>query len=167
MENTITEMDIMAMTDRQTHLAQFRNDHRIPLVLAGIITLYLLFLFSTFISDFRKTHHAMMAIRLQPLTQPPIHLANLHLFGTYSVVVANLPESTLQLTLQGTIVFLDNPNNSRAIVVSPGNPPQSYKTGDILPGNAKVSRIEKDYIVINDNGALQKVPLPIKTLLNE
>jgi hypothetical protein len=41
-----------------------------------------------------------------------------------------------------------------------------YQVGDILSGGAAITRIAKYYVVINYNGTLEKIALPIQTLTN-
>jgi general secretion pathway protein C len=59
------------------------------------------------------------------------------------------------------------PKQSRALIAAPNMPAKVYQVGDTLPGNATIERIAKEYVVINDNGTLEKLALPIKTLQGE
>ena len=152
------------MLQWQTQLDQIRKDPRAPLVLSAIFGLFLLYaiwqLIDTFITDGPKIPSAHTVI----VPEHQLNLADLHLFGIYSASLETLPDTRLQLTLEGTIVILSNPNLSRAVISAPGHPAKVYQVGDKLPGNATVTKIAKHYVVINDNGSLEKLALPIQTI---
>ena len=56
------------------------------------------------------------------------------------------------------------PTQSRALISSPSAPAEVYQVGSSVPGNATVTRIAKHYVVLNYNGTLEKLALPIQTL---
>ena len=151
------------MFNWQTQLDTLRQDSRMPLLITAVITVLLLIAIGTSVSDFMDHHHKTIALKTKSI-EPIIHIADLHLFGIYDASLNNLPNTQLQLTLEGTMVILGLPSQSRAIITSPGQPTQVYQVGDTLPGNATITRISKHYIVLNDNGTLEKLALPIQTI---
>lgn len=150
----------------QINLDRLRRDPRVPLIFAAIIALIFIFTLWGMINNFRA--HYVKHIAMTQVT--PIHsLVNiraLHLFGVYIHNLADLPATQLQLTLTGTVVSLDSPGQSRALIASPGQPTKVYQVGDMLPGNATITRVAKHHVVINDNGTLEKLSLPVEQLNN-
>lgn len=152
------------MTQWQTQLDQIRRDHRTPLAIAGLFAILLLWAMNNLIDTF-KTHHTAITAAKSIVT--PMHLqplAKLHLFGVYAANLDDLPTTQLQLTLEGTIVIPDMPAQSRALIASPSAPAEVYQVGNSVPGNASVTRIAKHYVVLDYNGTLEKLALPIQTL---
>lgn len=155
---------IALMREWQTQLDTLRRDQRVPLGLAVFLSLLLLWAVINFITVFFHSEPKAAAVQTVSVTKHTQNLADLHLFGAYSAIA--LPVTDLQLTLEGTIVVIDSPLRSQALISSPGQPAEVYHVGESLPGNATVTRIDKDYVVLNDNGALQKLALPIQTVAN-
>ena len=99
---------------------------------------------------------------------PIYSVANVALFGNYLATASDLPTTTLPLALQGTVVALDNPAQSLALISANNGKTKPYKIGSVLSGNATIMQIEKNNVVINHNGALEKIPLPVQLVaLNE
>lgn len=155
------------MSHWQTQLEQLRHDHRTPLVFTAIIGLLFVFSVAEFITDFKFEHVKIKTAKAQAALREPIELANLHLFGTVITAPAVIPISTLQYTLEGTVVFTNNPSQSHALIASKGEPVKVYQVNDTLSGNVKITQIEKDYVVVNDGGSSAKIPLPINSLLTD
>jgi type II secretory pathway component PulC len=152
------------MTNWQTQFNRLQQEPRVPVALTALFGfLTLTTLVSTAIT--LTTHHTQVtAIKKSVSIQPLENIADLHLFGIYSANSSNLPLTSLQLTLEGTVVSLETPEQSYALITPSGHPTKVYRTGDTLPGNATISRIAKHYVVLNDNGALEKLALPIETI---
>ncbi len=149
--------------NRVTHYYQ-QHKTQLPWLIAAIIVL---FTFSTIISRidyFRVT--------IPPTTSTaasaaqPLQLASLHLFGLFSDDFDDLPETQLQLTLEGTGVDPHNPKLSSAIIAS-GETANSYQIGDSIPGDAVIKDILFDRIVISNNGELQKLSMQTPKLENQ
>jgi general secretion pathway protein C len=155
------------MAQWQTQIDQLRKDERTPIVLAGLLVLLLLWTLLSLISTFKMHHLAISPTKPTAAVSPLPSLANLHLFGVYASNLEALPVTQLQLTLEGTVVSVDAPTLSHALISSPSAPTKVYAVGDTLPGNATITRITKDYVVINDNGSLEKLALPIKTVTSD
>lgn len=91
-----------------------------------------------------------------------------HLFGVQvQEAVApksiDLPETNLKLTLRGLIASTE-PDEARAIVADPSGKENFYKIGDKLPGNAELSEIHADRIVIKRGGRFETLKLPKESL---
>ncbi|EKD77295.1 MAG: hypothetical protein ACD_42C00396G0010 [uncultured bacterium] len=153
------------MSRLEIQLDQLRRDYRVPAILTVFFTILLLFVIGNSVAELMSHHAKITAVKMQPITLLP-QLADLHLLGAYRSTADNLPTTQLQLTLEGTIVLLDHPKQSRALIAAPNEPAQVYQIGDALPGNATVTDIAKHYVVINDNGSLEKLPLPIQLINN-
>ncbi|MCX7120180.1 MAG: hypothetical protein NTZ67_00120 [Gammaproteobacteria bacterium] len=154
----------MNPTQWQTQFDNLKQDHRVPLALAIFFGLLLLLALGQFIALFTTNHIKIAAIPANTAPAPTYPLANLHVLGVYSANLNTLPDSTLQLTLEGTAVNLSQPALSRAVIAGPGHNAKVYGTGDVLPGNATITRIAKHDVVVNDNGTLEKLPLPIEII---
>lgn len=152
------------MTDWQTYIDKARHDPRSPTILTAIISIMLIFTVWDMISDFIPQHKKITAAQTQPI-QPLTQVANLHIFGVYSSTLQALPATRLTLTLEGTAVVLDAPTQSRALITA-NQITKVYQVGDTISSNATITHIAKHHVVINDNGALEKLSLPIETLDN-
>ena len=153
------------MRQLQTQLIPTLRDPRVPLALACVITAILLFSITHFVSNFKRTHQPITITPIATITTSALALGNLHLMGVYQTAAVRLPISTLQFMLEGTIVFQDNPEQSRAIISSANKPAKIYKTNDALMNNVTIQKIEKDSVIVNDNGTPEKILLPVKSLL--
>lgn len=151
------------VTTWQTQFNQLRQDHRVPLILTAFFVVLLLVTIGNTVITLTAHHTRIALTKTQPI-EPLANIADLHLFGVYSANLDNLPNTQLQLTLEGTVVSLDVPAQSYAMITSPNQTTKVYKIGDALPGNAIVTRIAKHYIIVNDNGTLEKLALPIETI---
>ncbi|GEM_PF-5509804 len=147
----------------QAQLNHLRQDHRVPMVLTAFFAFLLLITIGNTVITL-TAHHAKTALtKTQPI-EPLPNIADLHLFGVYSANLDNLPSTQLQLTLEGTVVSNEAPAQSYAMISAPNQPTKVYKVGDTLPGNATITRIAKHYVVLDDNGTLEKLALPIETI---
>jgi general secretion pathway protein C len=95
-------------------------------------------------------------------------IAGWHLFGEAVVEAlaprpAELPETNLKLTLRGLLASTI-PAEARAIVADPSGKENFYKIGDKLPGNAELSEIHSDRIVIQRGGRYETLKLPKESL---
>ncbi len=91
-----------------------------------------------------------------------------HLFGKAEIkarevvsapVPEDLPETKLHLTLRGMIASPD-PSMARAIIADPAKKENFYKIGDKLPGNATLTEIYGDRIVIKRGNNFETLTLP-------
>jgi type II secretory pathway component PulC len=116
----------------------------------------------------QRTHAAMPAVPEAPADYAEI--AAWHLFGKADaaaepeqlaeiVVLDALPESTVKLTVTGTVASGAG-KAGRAIIMGPSGQQREYKIGDTLPGNVQLHRVEPTRIVIRRNGVLEAIALP-------
>lgn len=70
-----------------------------------------------------------------------------------------VPETGLNLKLYG-IFSTASASRSLAIIASAGQSEKIYAVGDKLPGDAVISGIHPDYVLIRRNGALEALKLP-------
>ena len=116
-------------------------------------------------SNFHTTKLPTQQSTIKPL--PPVpNIANLHLMGIYDTKTATLPTTQLQLTLQGTVVNTSDSTQSRALIASPDQPTKVYQIGDVVPGDAKIEKIDMHFVILDNNGQLQKLRLPSQVLPN-
>lgn|SRR3990167_6406926 len=148
----------------ERHLSKLSLHSSLPLVLTAIFGFLLLLALGQFINTFTAHRIKIIPISANKAITPAYNLADLHLLGVYTASLDTLPDTTLQLTLEGTAVDLNHPNASRAVIDAPGHAAKIYQIGNALPGNATMTRIDKYYVVVNDNGTLEKLPLPIETI---
>jgi general secretion pathway protein C len=74
-------------------------------------------------------------------------------------VPVDAPDTRLQLTLRGALAS-DDPVNARAIIGGPRGKDQQYAVGDLLPGNAELSEIYPDRVILKRNGRYETLRLP-------
>ena len=143
-------------------LDQLKNDNRVPLALIALMGLLLIFYLYDLVTDFiiPTPPAALTASRLEPISK----ISQWHMFGEYNDSLANLPQTQLQLTLQGVMLSLDKGSPSYAIISSPSKPAKAYKVGDTIPGDATLEKILKNEIVINYQGIMQSLKLPVPKL---
>lgn len=151
------------MSNTWSQIDQLRKHKLTPLIIALIFFLLILLSAWQLVKHFEPTKLKPQAPLIKgPITTP--HIADLHLMGVYDIATADIPVTQLQLTLQGTVVFVDDPAQSRALILSPGQPAKVYKIGDFVPGNAKVEKIDYHSVVLEDGGQLQKLRMPLDVL---
>ena len=105
----------------------------------------------------------------QPLA---VKISQLHLFGKFEVKkvapppkidVASAPETRLNLKLRG--VFSSNDKTiARAIISDPRGDDDSYAIGDQVPGGAILNDILEDRVILERNGQLEILKLPVEAL---
>ena len=92
-----------------------------------------------------------------------------HLFGQATAANARpvqqeIPETKLKLTLRGLLAS-DKPEESWAIIAGPSGKEEFYKIGGKkLPGNAKLTEIHADRIVLERRGKYETLRLPKESL---
>ncbi len=93
------------------------------------------------------------------------NLSRFHLFGQYQGESHQLPQTTLQLTLQGVALAITPGQASRAIISSNGLA-KIYQTGQTVPGGATIKAIDRSEVILLQNNTLQSLKLPIPKLIN-
>lgn len=140
------------------------------LVMAGLGLFSLLILIE--ISRFFKQDPFFTADYEQsaPLVTPPkkSESAALHasLFGDYlspDLNESDVKQSMLDLKLVG-IMFNGKINESEVIIRSSGGEEKNYRVGDTVPGGAVIKRILTDGVLLEYQGALERLDLSKKKL---
>lgn len=93
-------------------------------------------------------------------------IAAWHIFGVAGEdkqveqpAAVDAPDTSLKLTLRGVFAS-DDPGDARAIVGDPGGVEKHYSIGDPLPGNARLTEIYPDRIILERNGRYETLRLP-------
>ncbi len=151
--------------DAETIKEWLRKDPRIAL---GISALLLLFILLSVISTTRSffTATTNTAPERQSITMPisATNVANFHLFGLFQPTPTNLPQTNLQLSLEGIALSSAKNQSSIAIISSPSGQTKIYRVGDAVPGGATIAKMQANEIVLNDNGRLEVLKLPVPKL---
>ena len=90
-----------------------------------------------------------------------------HLMGVVSqqvapareVVPIEAPDTSLKLVLRGALSS-DDPAHARAIIADPRGKEDQYAIGDNLPGNAELSEVHPDRVILKRNGRYETLRLP-------
>jgi len=69
------------------------------------------------------------------------------------------PETKLQLVLRGALASND-PQHARAIIADPRGKEEQYRLGAKLPGNAELSEVQPDRVILRRNGRYETLRLP-------
>jgi general secretion pathway protein C len=102
-------------------------------------------------------------------------ISHLHLFGKFEpkkvapppvVDVASAPETRLNLKLRGVFSSIDK-SIARAIISDPKGDDDSYAIGDQVPGGALLNDILEDRVILERNGQLEVLKLPLEVLPGE
>jgi general secretion pathway protein C len=71
----------------------------------------------------------------------------------------NAPETRLKLTLRGAFAS-ESPAFARAIIADSGGQEEMYAVGDKVPGNAELSEIHADRVILMRSGRYETLSLP-------
>ncbi len=90
-----------------------------------------------------------------------------HLMGVVSQQAAPVreaapieaPDTRLKLILRGALSS-DDPEHARAIIADPRGKEDQYAIGDNLPGNAELSEVHPDRVILKRNGRYETLRLP-------
>jgi len=69
------------------------------------------------------------------------------------------PDTRLKLVLRGALAS-DDKQHARAIIADPGGKEEQYAIGDMLPGDAELSEIYPDRVILMRNGRYETLRLP-------
>ncbi len=93
---------------------------------------------------------------------PSWHLMGVALQGNQPVQTntpVDAPETKLNLILKGALASSD-PVRARAIIGDPRGKEEQYAVGEQLPGNAELSEIHPDRVILKRNGRFETLRLP-------
>lgn len=134
------------------------------------------FAFITFISsashwhsDWVLAHQSLAPTKVAATDEKALMIGALpkaHLFGMAIDNNGELPISNLQLRVTG-IVKVDTEqagSASKAYISIQGQPSKIYQVGDDLPDGVKVYQVENDAVILENDGHLEKLPLPREEL---
>jgi len=141
----------------------WKQDDLITLALMALIGVIFVIYVCTLVSDFTIPEMSLSTSASSSRIVSVSQVSQYHIFGVYNDNLANLPETQLQLTLEG-VMFSLNKGQSFAIMSSPDAPAKVYKIGDTLPGDATLEKVFKDEVIINYQGVMQSLKLPIDKL---
>ncbi len=141
----------------------------ICLLLAGLTGLTLMIAAWQWHSDWQLAHTSP-AIPATTNTSETAELVaalpSAHLFGKSFSDGGDMPISNLQLKVTGIMKF-NNDNGgdiSKATIAIAGAPGKIYQKGDSLPYGVKIYAITNNTVVVENNGHLEKLPLPRESL---
>jgi general secretion pathway protein C len=93
-------------------------------------------------------------------------LPGLHLMGVPSVAApaataapVDAPDTQLRLTLRGALAS-DNKADARAIIADSSGKEEQYAIGDTVPGNAELSEVYPDRVILKRSGRYETLRLP-------
>jgi len=107
-----------------------------------------------------------LAVETDPNAQLVRQLPGWHLMGVaaqgQAAVVVNTPidapDTRLKLVLRGVYVS-DESRKARAIIADPKGKEEQYALGDMLPGNAELSEVYPDRVILQRNGRYETLRL--------
>lgn len=105
--------------------------------------------------------------RADPAIQLIRQLPEWHLMGVVTQAAApvkqaapvDAPDTRLQLVLRGALSS-DDKEHARAIIADPRGKEDQYAIGDTLPGNAELSEVYPDRVILLRNGRYETLRLP-------
>ncbi|MGF1548296.1 MAG: type II secretion system protein GspC [Thiotrichales bacterium] len=106
--------------------------------------------------------------RLRPVTAPDYasRIGQLDLFGIAAIKSAEVPEDApetqLNLKLSGIYALRDE-TRGLALISAGGAAEKLFKVGDTLPGNAKLSAVHPDRVMLERSGRFETLRLPSNT----
>ena len=101
-------------------------------------------------------------------------ISQFHLFGKFEkkvapppvAEVATAPETRLNLKLRGVFSSQDK-DLARAIIADAKGEDESYAIGDEVPGGATLNDIFEDRVILERNGQLETLKLPVESVPGE
>lgn len=135
--------------------------------LAALFGFTLLFTLWTWYEDWQLAHQmkarAMAIASNDETTNMIIAIPEAHLFGQTD---GDMPITSLQLRVTGIVKTGDEQDGSasKAYISISGQPSKIYKLGDDLPYGVKVYEITPDSVILENDGKLEKLPLPRERL---
>lgn len=123
----------------------------------------------TLASDWSLIHQTSTLAITPPQSNAALEadIANCHLFGQNLTADGELPVTNLDCRVTSiSKVFNEKGNDvSSAIIAIAGTTDKRYQVGDALPDGVKIVSIEANAVILENDGRLEKLPLP-RTQLN-
>lgn len=148
--------------DRQALIHIAKTDQRVPLVIAGLFVICTASVFITNLTHLLRLPKPA-TVSAPVISRPVQHvdMGSWHLFGNYEASLANVPQTQLQLTLQGTDVTDSTNMPSTAIIADSSGKAKVYQVGDAVPGGATLYKIFPHHVIFNHNGNYEMLKLPL------
>jgi type II secretory pathway component PulC len=140
------------------------------LLSAGLVAFTGIYTLTQWVGDWTLAHP-------QPANKPAIAATNesaaliaaipdAHLFGKSFSDTGNVPITSLQLRVTGIVDIDDGEGGSasKAYISIAGAPSKIYQVGDSLPYGVKLYSISADTVMLENDGKLEKLPLPREPL---
>lgn len=122
---------------------------------------------STWQDDWSLTHQTPESPVISTKTSTNSIIKNLHnehLFGNAANPLGHMPISSLQFRVIGIAKVQDQPEYSKAYISIAGNSGKIFRIGDLLPYGVRVYDITDDTVILENNGQLEKLPIPREPL---
>jgi hypothetical protein len=116
--------------------------------------------------DWTLIHQATASTESMPADDDISHLIaslpSTHIFGQNFTKNGAIPVSSLELRVTGIVKINQDTQNSvsKAYLSISGQPSKIYQPGDSLPDGVKVYDITADTVILENDGRLEKLPLP-------
>ncbi|HEU5281373.1 MAG TPA: type II secretion system protein N [Gammaproteobacteria bacterium] len=124
---------------------------------------------NTWVSDWALIHQAPMVAAIPHENSNTLqkHIADAHLFGRNLSADGDVPVTNLDCRVTGiTKIFNEHGSDvSHATISIAGAPDKRYQVGDALPDGVKIVGIESNAVILENDGRLEKLPLPRTTLV--
>jgi len=139
-----------------------RKEPRVPLLITVVLALLMIFNLSQTLKTL-TLHHDISSLSsgTSHVVKTIPDIADLHVFGHYKQNLADLPKTQLPLHLQGIEQVVASEQASRVLIADSNQPTKVYQVGDRVPGGAVVQHIFRDHVILNNNGRLENLYLPI------
>lgn len=136
----------------------------ISLAMATIVLITFIYSVWQWRNDWLLTHQAIakVPVAIKTNTNDISSIALDHIFGKSPSKVGEMPITNLQLRVTGIVKVDSNQSHttSKAYISISGQQSKIYKVGDTLPYGVKVYDITPDAVILENDGHLEKLPLP-------
>jgi type II secretory pathway component PulC len=144
-----------------TLLATVVKDARFPFIIMGLFAFLTICSLWQMVAVFKINDHPRDEMNQNVAIPSVIDISQQHLFGQYDESLADLPPTSLQLTLQGIVMGLMDSDGSRVLIAAPNQSTKVYKVGDSVAGGVSIRQILRDRVILEDNGRLESLNLPV------
>lgn len=139
------------------------------IVLAIITALLFVYASSQWHADWVLAHETAKAAPIPSQDQTSSLIASIpkkHLFGQAFSGLGDAPISSLQFKVTGIVKVANGKEGdlSKAYISIDSGPAKIFEVGDSLPYGVKVYDIAPDAVILENNGHLEKLPLPRQAL---
>lgn len=139
-------------------------DGGLSLGLGLLLTITIFLGLQSLASDWSLTHQTTTLTITPPESNAALQadIINSHLFGQNLTADGNLPVTNLDCRVTSiSKVFNEKGEDiSRATIAIAGNGDKMVQVGDALPDGVKIVSIESNAVILENDGRLEKLPLP-------